>query len=87
MPTSIFFSLYAEEGKGIFTARKNVLGHMQQGGYPSPFDRNMGTKMAAKALAWMVEIINANIAADGKVMAKAKESACLLGMRVKHYQV
>jgi hypothetical protein len=31
--------LYAEEGKGRFTVRQNILGHMQQGGWPSPFDR------------------------------------------------
>jgi 6-phosphofructokinase 1 len=46
---SPFFSLYSEEGRGVFTVRNNVLGHMQQGGSPSPFDRNLGTKMAAKA--------------------------------------
>jgi 6-phosphofructokinase 1 len=42
--------MFSEEGKGSFTCRKNVLGHMQQGGVPSPFDRNYGTKMAAKAV-------------------------------------
>merc|ERR1712241_1152629 len=47
--TDFVTRLYQEEGKGIFTTRQNVLGHMQQGGKPSPFDRNMGTKMAAKA--------------------------------------
>ena len=45
----VYSSLYTEEGKGIFTVRNNVLGHMQQGGSPSPYDRNLGTKMAAKA--------------------------------------
>ena len=51
-----FDSLYGEEGRGIFTVRNNVLGHMQQGGSPSPFDRNLGTKMAAKAFKyeWIV---------------------------------
>ncbi|KPM06362.1 evolutionarily conserved signaling intermediate in Toll pathway, mitochondrial-like protein [Sarcoptes scabiei] len=31
----------------------NVLGHMQQGAQPSPFDRNFGTKLAAKAADWL----------------------------------
>ena len=41
--------LYEEEGSGIFSVRQNILGHMQQGGSPSPFDRNYGTEMAATA--------------------------------------
>jgi 6-phosphofructokinase len=35
--------VYTEEGRGVFTVRHNVLGHMQQGGSPSPFDRNLVT--------------------------------------------
>lgn len=31
----------------------NILGHMQQGASPSPFDRNFGTKLAAKACEWL----------------------------------
>ena len=50
--------LYQEEGKGIFTTRMNILGHMQQGGRPTPFDRNMGTKTAAKSLNWLVQQLN-----------------------------
>ncbi|XP_027489606.1 ATP-dependent 6-phosphofructokinase, muscle type-like [Corapipo altera] len=51
--TDFIYSLYSEEGKGIFDCRQNVLGHMQQGGSPTPFDRNFGTKMGAKAVAWI----------------------------------
>uniref|UniRef100_S4RL00 6-phosphofructokinase n=1 Tax=Petromyzon marinus TaxID=7757 RepID=S4RL00_PETMA len=53
--TDFVYHLYTEEGKGVFDCRKNVLGHMQQGGVPSPFDRNFGTKMAAKAIQWLSE--------------------------------
>ncbi|VDM21881.1 unnamed protein product [Wuchereria bancrofti] len=42
--------LFAEEGKGIFTTRTNVLGHTQQGGNPSPFDRLFAAKMGARAV-------------------------------------
>ena len=31
---------------------------MQQGGRPTPFDRNMGTKTAAKSLNWLVQQLN-----------------------------
>uniref|UniRef100_A0A8C4ZUJ1 ATP-dependent 6-phosphofructokinase n=1 Tax=Gadus morhua TaxID=8049 RepID=A0A8C4ZUJ1_GADMO len=51
--TDFIYQLYSEEGKGVFDCRKNVLGHMQQGGAPSPFDRNFGTKVAAKAMQWI----------------------------------
>ncbi|KAL8164959.1 UNVERIFIED_CONTAM: hypothetical protein K2H54_019592 [Gekko kuhli] len=51
--TDFIYQLYSEEGKGVFDTRKNVLGHMQQGGAPSPFDRNFGTKIAAKAVLWL----------------------------------
>uniref|UniRef100_A0A3P9LXJ4 ATP-dependent 6-phosphofructokinase n=1 Tax=Oryzias latipes TaxID=8090 RepID=A0A3P9LXJ4_ORYLA len=51
--TDFIYQLYSEEGKGVFDCRKNVLGHMQQGGAPSPFDRNFGTKMSAKAMQWL----------------------------------
>uniref|UniRef100_A0A672N864 ATP-dependent 6-phosphofructokinase n=1 Tax=Sinocyclocheilus grahami TaxID=75366 RepID=A0A672N864_SINGR len=49
--TDFIFNLYSEEGKGVFDCRKNVLGHMQQGGTPTPFDRNFGTKMAGRIFA------------------------------------
>lgn len=32
--TDFIYQLYSEEGKGVFDCRKNVLGHMQQGGAP-----------------------------------------------------
>eukprot|EP00064_Thunnus_orientalis_P005296 superscaffoldBa00000510_g5310 len=51
--TDFIYQLYTEEGKGVFDCRKNVLGHMQQGGAPSPFDRNFGTKISAKAMQWI----------------------------------
>jgi 6-phosphofructokinase 1 len=50
--------LMSEEGKGVFSARLNILGHMQQGGVPSPFDRNLGIKLGAKALHRMIEIVD-----------------------------
>ncbi len=81
----IIVSLYGEEGRGFFSVRDNVLGHMQQGGSPSPFDRNLGTKMAAKAFGWILETAEAGLV-DGKVVTSSKESAVLLGLRTRVYQ-
>ena len=40
---------------------------MQQGGRPSPFDRNMGTKMAAKCVEWLCEQAQMNLKEDGSI--------------------
>ncbi|XP_041697887.1 ATP-dependent 6-phosphofructokinase, platelet type isoform X1 [Coregonus clupeaformis] len=78
--TDFINQLYSEEGKGVFDCRKNVLGHMQQGGAPSPFDRNFGTKIAAKAIQWISRKLKESYK-DGKVFANTEDTACLLGMR------
>ncbi|XP_043082169.1 ATP-dependent 6-phosphofructokinase, platelet type isoform X1 [Puntigrus tetrazona] len=80
--TDFIYQLYSEEGKGVFDCRKNVLGHMQQGGAPSPFDRNFGTKIAAKAMQWITKKLTESYRKDeGRVFANTEDSACLLGMR------
>uniref|UniRef100_A0A673K0Q8 6-phosphofructokinase n=1 Tax=Sinocyclocheilus rhinocerous TaxID=307959 RepID=A0A673K0Q8_9TELE len=79
--TDFIYQLYSEEGKGVFDCRKNVLGHMQQGGAPSPFDRNFGTKIAAKAMQWITKKLNESYRKGMKVFANTEDSACLLGMR------
>ncbi|XP_033849326.1 ATP-dependent 6-phosphofructokinase, platelet type-like isoform X2 [Acipenser ruthenus] len=78
--TDFIYQLYSEEGKGVFDCRKNVLGHMQQGGAPSPFDRNFGTKIAAKAMLWISRKLKETYR-KGKVFANTDDTACLLGMR------
>ncbi|XP_063076122.1 ATP-dependent 6-phosphofructokinase, platelet type-like [Engraulis encrasicolus] len=78
--TDFIYQLYSEEGKGVFDCRKNVLGHMQQGGCPSPFDRNFGTKIGAKAMQWISKRLQ-DFYHEGRVYANTEDSACLLGMR------
>lgn len=78
--TDFIYQLYSEEGKGVFDCRKNVLGHMQQGGAPSPFDRNFGTKIAAKAVQWISRKLKESWN-EGKIYTTADDTACLLGMR------
>ncbi|XP_034562225.1 ATP-dependent 6-phosphofructokinase, platelet type isoform X2 [Notolabrus celidotus] len=80
--TDFIYQLYSEEGKGVFDSRKNVLGHMQQGGAPSPFDRNFGTKISAKAMQWVTKKLTETFRQDeGRVFANTEDSCCLLGMR------
>ncbi|XP_049954432.1 ATP-dependent 6-phosphofructokinase [Schistocerca serialis cubense] len=83
--TDFIYRLYSEEGKGLFSARMNVLGHMQQGGYPTPFDRNMGTKMGAKTVEWMFQKLKESSKGDGTVYTATPDSATLLGVLRRQY--
>jgi len=84
--TDFIHRLYSEEGKGLFSCRSNILGHMQQGGSPSPFDRNMGTKMAAKAVEWLVDQLKKSAKPDGTICTKTQDSAVLLGLVRRQYK-
>ena len=37
--TAFMYALFEEEGRNLFDVRQAILGHLQQGGTPSPFDR------------------------------------------------
>ncbi|XP_069315068.1 ATP-dependent 6-phosphofructokinase, platelet type isoform X3 [Eulemur rufifrons] len=74
--TDFIYQLYSEEGKGVFDCRKNVLGHMQQGGAPSPFDRNFGTKISARAMEWITSKLKEF---KGKRFV-TDDSVCVLGI-------
>ncbi len=52
-----------------------------KGGTPSPFDRNLGTNMAARATSWMLEKAESHLNADGQVVVNDPSSAVLLGLR------
>ncbi|PIO76394.1 putative 6-phosphofructokinase [Teladorsagia circumcincta] len=77
--TEFVKQLFAEEGKGEFSTRINILGHAQQGGSPTPFDRNMGTKLAARALEYIITQIKDSMV-NGIVSTKSPETATLLGL-------
>jgi len=54
MYTSDFLCrLFNQESQGLFDAREVVLGQTQQGGAPSPFDRILGTRLAAHSIDWL----------------------------------
>jgi 6-phosphofructokinase 1 len=54
MYTSEFLCrLFEQESQGLFDAREVVLGQTQQGGAPSPYDRILGTRLAAHSIDWL----------------------------------
>ena len=55
--TQFLVSLYEKEGGDLFDARPSILGHTQQGGRPSPFDRIQANRLAAVALERLVTLV------------------------------
>ncbi|RLP08509.1 6-phosphofructokinase [Propionibacterium australiense] len=48
--TDFLGRLFRGESHGLYDVRTNIIGHVQQGGEPSPADRLLATRMAAAAL-------------------------------------
>ncbi|MEZ4675158.1 MAG: 6-phosphofructokinase [Caldilineaceae bacterium] len=46
-------ALFEKEGGKLFDVRQAILGHVQQGGRPSPYDRIEATRLAAAAIAYL----------------------------------
>lgn len=53
--TEFMCALFEEEGKDVFDVRPAILGHLQQGGDPSPFDRIQASRLARMCLEYLVE--------------------------------
>ncbi|WP_420645588.1 6-phosphofructokinase [Candidatus Leptofilum sp.] len=57
--TAFISALFEEEGGDLFDVREAILGHLQQGGDPSPFDRILATRLASHAINHIEEQIDA----------------------------
>jgi 6-phosphofructokinase 1 len=53
--TAFMTSLFEAEGKDLFDARQTILGHLQQGGDPSPFDRTQAIRLADKCISYLID--------------------------------
>lgn len=51
--------MFEAESEGRFSVRGNVLGHGQQGGVPSPFDRVNSVRLASVAMRWLGDELDA----------------------------
>jgi len=58
--TEFVASLLTREGGGLFDVRTVNLGHLQQGGAPSPFDRIAATRLATAGVEHLIERALAN---------------------------
>ena len=53
--SSFVESLFAHESGGRFDVRRAILGHVQQGGAPSPFDRIHATRLASAGVDRLID--------------------------------
>jgi len=56
--TGFMCALFEEEGRDLFDVRPAILGHLQQGGDPSPFDRIQATRLGRLCLEYLIEACN-----------------------------
>jgi 6-phosphofructokinase 1 len=81
MYTSEFLCrLFEQESQGLFDAREVVLGQTQQGGAPSPFDRILGTRLAAHSIDWLSYQID-SASTGGAVIGLHEGKVRVLGLR------
>ncbi len=53
--TSFMSALFEEEGGDLFDVRQAILGHLQQGGNPTPYDRIQATRLAARCIGYLIK--------------------------------
>lgn len=57
--TDVLAKIFTEEGHGLYDVREAIVGHVQQGGDPTPFDRIMATKLVSHALRLLSDQLDA----------------------------
>lgn len=53
--TDVLAKIFTQEGRGLYDVREAVIGHVQQGGDPTPFDRILATKLVFSAITTIAE--------------------------------
>jgi 6-phosphofructokinase 1 len=53
--TAFMCAMFEEEGGDLFDVRQAILGHLQQGGDPTPFDRILATRLASRCIRFLGE--------------------------------
>jgi 6-phosphofructokinase 1 len=53
--TPFMSALFEEEGGDLFEVRQAILGHLQQGGSPTPFDRILATRFAKRCINHLID--------------------------------
>ncbi len=65
--TGFITSLFEKEGGDLFDARQAILGHVQEGGDPSPFDRIQATRLTARCVEFLSEQLESGARASAMI--------------------
>lgn len=65
--TDFCTKLFEEAGGDLFEVRKAILGHLQQGGNPTPFDRVRAAGLASRCIEWLDDLGCRGDAAAGAI--------------------
>ena len=60
--TKLLADVFAQESNGLYDVRESVIGHVQQGGNPTAFDRLMATRLVTNAMKVLVDELVAGTA-------------------------
>jgi len=66
-------TLFEQEGGDLFDVRQAILGHIQQGGSPSPFDRIQATRLASQCIEFLLAEVDKPAPAAGAIGLKGGE--------------
>ncbi|KAJ1927826.1 6-phosphofructokinase, alpha subunit [Tieghemiomyces parasiticus] len=59
--TQVLSDILHEESQGLFDSKTTVLGHLLQGGTPSPLDRYRATRLAVRCVQWAEKLAWASL--------------------------
>jgi 6-phosphofructokinase 1 len=71
--TPFIKALFEEEGGDLFDVRQAILGHQQQGGDPSPFDRILATRFANDCIDYLIQQLESGSTQSAFIGLEGKE--------------
>jgi 6-phosphofructokinase 1 len=71
--TAFMCALFEEESQELFDVRQSILGHLQQGGRPSPFDRIQATRLATRCIEYLIDKLEQDSADSAFIGLVGKE--------------
>lgn len=84
--TQFIASLFEEESQGEFDVRQAILGHLQQGGDPTAFDRSLAVRFTARGCARLVEMLDQG-QADSLAVGLHQGQMCFTDLRDLQHQL
>jgi 6-phosphofructokinase 1 len=71
--TAFMCALFEEESGDLYDVRQSILGHLQQGGNPSPFDRIYATRLATYCIDYLIEKASSGSTTSAFIGLQGKE--------------